>query len=201
MGKFRRFLYSGIHYAWPCAGIGTVGILMMLLLVGCSGGGVRIPIETPAPETPGPLTTDEEAYYQAVQTDERQLRDLWPQMAEEFSAHAQTTVSATQTPGSRVPIWPTPHESTSAQQMQTVLTAARGRTVPPRLQAIDQHYRAGITGYQEVLDVYNRAFTGQPTALATITNQWNAATAAGEGELDRTVKLLDSFIQRHPRPK
>ncbi len=184
---------------WPLPAV--LGTLLYLLSAcsGGSGGTVGPNYGTAAPETPGPVTPQEQQYMQQAHD---YITYLVPDIPEgvgvrfsvdPFDETLRASRNAQYTP---VPDW-----QSRAKPVLTELEAhwsqAVALPVPLRLQAINEHYQNLLTHYRNVLGLHQQEIgPGQPFPEigAREANDWQYVT----DERYQFTDLLTGFKLRHP---
>jgi len=176
-------------------------ILALAGLTACSGGPKTVGPDygTAAPETPGPITPQEQQYIHDAKVEIDQLMPEVTRTGESpirVDPFYETWRGLRNHQGTPFPDWPSRGKTVLAA-LEAQWSQAVALQAPLRLQAINAHYQTFLAYYRKLLDKHQQELAlGQlsPSSGENTTEEWIYV----KGERARFYTLLDGFQQRHP---
>ena len=172
-------------------------ILALAGLTACSGGPKTVGPDygTAAPETPGPITPQEQQYIHNAKDYIGQLAPAVPKGGSPIVVDPFDESLI----GSRNPqLTPLPEWQSRGQSVLVALEASWSRAVvlpaSLRLQAINEHYQSLLAYYRKVLDKHQQEIAPGNSFPLSQTEEWIYI----QDERERFYTLIDGFQQRHP---
>ena len=171
--------------------------MLICLLTACSGGSQTVGPDygTAAPETPGPITPQEQQYIHNAKDYIGQLAPAVPKGGSPIVVDPFDESLI----GSRNPqLTPLPEWQSRGQSVLVALEASWSRAVvlpaSLRLQAINEHYQSLLAYYRKVLDKHQQEIAPGHSFPSSEPGEWRYVKA----ERERFYTLIDGFQQRHP---